>query len=92
MDYVFTLKAGGRQCRVWVELGSWVGGVGNGRAVQANSARQCGSAGVKRWQWQCCKLMVALRHQMDKQAGALRKLLASLLAGCCPTAAQASVG
>lgn len=57
------------------ELGLREGAAEQARPTVAGSARKCGSAGVKRWQWQCCKLMVALRHQMDKQAGALRKLL-----------------
>lgn len=71
-------------------MGDWVvdGWRGNkaGRPGQASSSSP-GSAGVKRWQWQCCKLMVALRHQMDKQAGALRKLLllaCSCFCSCCP--------
>lgn len=69
-------------------MGDWVvsGWRGNkaGQASSSSSSSSPGSsAGVKRWQWQCCKLMVALRHQMDKQAGALRKLLL-LASSCCP--------
>lgn len=71
-------------------MGDWVvdGWRGNKAGRQAGQASSSpGSAGVKRWQWQCCKLMVALRHQMDKQAGALRKLLLlanSCSCSCCP--------